>query len=194
MLEPAKRLRNGEMKRLGDAELYYLLRGDRATAEHAFAELYSRHSGRIYAYVRCVFMDVSLAEDVFQETFTRFYESAQKEREMTNVPAFLLMIARNLCLNTKRDNKHAVAFDDAHLLVEDHQPEKREMLRLIEMAMELLPAEIREPFVLREYDDLPYDEIADILGISAVAVRIRVHRARKRIREILEPYLVEMKD
>ena len=43
------------------------------------------------------------AQDVYQETFIRFYESAQKDREMTNVPGYLLKIARNLCLNQRRN-------------------------------------------------------------------------------------------
>jgi RNA polymerase sigma-70 factor, ECF subfamily len=192
MLETPKHLRNGEMKHHSDADLYYLLKNEKNISESAFSELYARHSGRIYAYCRVVFMDVEQAEDIFQETFTRFYESAQKERTMTNVPAFLLMIARNLCLNTKRDMKKTVEFQDVHQITDDYKPEKREMLQLIEMAMELLPDELREPFILREYDDQPYDEIAEIMGTTAVAIRIRVHRARKRIREILEPYLTEM--
>ncbi|MAT38392.1 MAG: hypothetical protein CL946_02175 [Ectothiorhodospiraceae bacterium] len=194
MLTAPAHMRNGEVKRLSDAELYDRLREDKKAAESAFAELYSRHSQRIYAYCRTVFGDQDQAEDIFQETFTRFYESAQKKREMTNVPAYLLMIARNLCLNTKRDTKTTVEYDDFHQVVEDMSPEKREMLQLIEMAMELLPDELREPFFLREYDDRPYAEIGELLGTTAVAIRIRVYRARKRIREILKPYLQEISE
>ncbi len=177
---------------LGDAELYNYLREKKKLAEPAFGELYARHSSRIYAYCRCVFGDSEQTKDIFQETFMRFYESAQKKREMTNVAAYLLIIARNLCLNAKRQTKETVSFEEYHFPQLDTTTDRTEMLQLVTMAMELLPDDYREAFFLREFEDLPYSEIASILNTTDGNVRIRVSRARQKIREILQPYLVEL--
>jgi RNA polymerase sigma-70 factor (ECF subfamily) len=65
------------------------------------------------------------------------------------------------------------------------------MLKLIHMAMELLPHDMKEAFVLREYDGLSYQEISTLLNIKLDTAKVRVFRARQRIKEILEPYLNE---
>ena len=81
-------------EQMSDNELYYLLNSDKKTAERAFSELYSRHSPRIYAYCRRFLGNREEAQDVYQEAFVRFFKSAKQQREMTNVPAFLLKIGR----------------------------------------------------------------------------------------------------
>ena len=60
------------------------------------------------------------------------------------------------------------------------------------MAMELLPHDMREAFVLREYDGLSYNEISEMLNIKLDTAKVRVFRARQKIKEILEPYLNEL--
>jgi RNA polymerase sigma-70 factor (ECF subfamily) len=66
------------------------------------------------------------------------------------------------------------------------------MLQLISMALELLPSDMREIFVLREYDGLSYNEISTLLNIKLDTAKVRVFRARQRIKEILQPYLNEL--
>ncbi len=158
----------------------------------AFREIYRRHSPRIHAYCLRVTGDRDEAKDVFQDTFVRFMGSVRADREMTNLPAFLLRIARNLCLNRKRDAVSTVDVEDVVLPTNDTPYEKVELLRLITTALDLLPAEYRETFVLREYDGMSYAEIAEITGISEEAARIRAFRARNKVREILAPYLADL--
>ena len=177
-----------------DIELFDLLKANAAQAEMAFSELYTRHSSRIYAYCRRILGDPAEAKDVFQDTFLKFYQSAKKTPEMTNVPAYLLKIARNLCLNCIRNNKRSVSFQDYHKLSRDQPHEKTELLQLIGMALELLPQEYREAFVLREYDGLTYNEIAEVTESSLSTVKIRVYRAKQKIREVLAPYLADLEE
>ena len=82
-----------------------------------------------------------------------------------------------------------MSIDQAEHALHEMPHERSEMLDLIRMAMELLPEDYREAMYLREFADMPYDEIAEQLGISQGNVRIRVARARERIRKILEPYI-----
>jgi len=177
-----------------DVELYGLLRSEHSVAQAAFAELYSRHSSRVYAYCRRILGNASEAQDVSEDTFIKFFQSAQKTAEMSNVPAYLLKIARNLCLNCIRNNKKSVSFEEYHKLSKDPSQERTELLQLILMSLELLPHEYREAFVLREYDGLSYAEIAEVLDTSLSTVKIRVHRAKQKIREILAPYLADLSE
>ncbi len=175
-----------------DDGLFYMLKGPKREAEAAFSELYNRYSPRIHAYCLRVVGNYEQAEDIFQETFLRFYKSAQVDRNMTNVPGFLLRIARNLCLNYKRDKRDTVAIDNFHFASKAHSHEQAEMLDLIAMALELLEVEYREAFVLREYDGLSYKEISQIVGDSVSAVKTRVFRAKQQVRTILSPYLKDL--
>ena len=175
-----------------DIELFDLLKSDRETAEKAFAELYARHSPRVYAYCRRFLGDKDDAQDVFQETFIRFYQSADSKRVMTNVPAFILKIARNLCVNNKSRQSSHYSFEEYMAIADNIRPEDNELLGLIKHALELLPDEYREIFIMREYNGLSYNEIAEVTNLSMSLVKVRIHRARQKLREILSPYLADL--
>jgi len=174
-----------------DIQLYALLRTD-AEREAAFAELYARYSSRVWLYCRRIVGDEALADDLFQDTFLRFLKSAAQERKMTNVPAYLLRIARNLCLNAKRDHKTTVALEDFHFQFEDRSAEHAELARLVAMALDLLPDDHKEALSLQTYGGLSYKEIADIMDVPMTTVRNWIVRAKKRMREILSPYLADV--
>ncbi len=179
-----------------DSELYRELSDDKRTAEDAFAEIYRRYSSRTFAYCHRILGSYEQAQDAFQETFTRFYKTAQTERQVYNIPAFLLRIARNYCLNIlqrhPRAEETAQLLEEIHTSVEPESLEKRELLKLITMALELLPDNLREAFVLREYDGLSYAEIGEITNTDSKNAKVRVFRAKQRIREILAPYLEDL--
>lgn len=178
-----------------DSELFEMLKREKKTAEKAFAELYARYSSRVFAYCRRFLGNKEEAQDIFQETFIRFHQSASNDKEMTNVPAYLLKIARNLCLNYKRQEKQDVQFEEYMFAADDVQEvdEKKELLNLLKTAIELLPDDYREIFVLREYDGLTYKEIADVTGDKLVNVKVKIHRAKQKLKDILAPYMDEMK-
>jgi RNA polymerase sigma-70 factor, ECF subfamily len=186
-----------------DAVLYAHLRlqkpEEKPRAEQAFGELYRRHAGRVNAYCKRVLGGKEEASDVFQETFARFYQSAQTptEREMTNVPAYLLTIARNLCLQHKRNTRTTFRFEDFDFPDPHHHSlrrlEETELLSLITTALELLDFDHREAFVLREYDGFSYQEIAELVNSNEATIRTRAHRAKLKLREILSPYLHDLK-
>lgn len=177
---------------LPDAELFYRLSGEKEKAETAFAELYARYGGRVYAYCLRFLGNCDDANDVYQETFIRFFKSAQQERVMTNVLGYLLKIARNLCLNYRRNKKQTIAFEEYQVSVPPRTHENAECMTLIRTALDMLPDEYRDPFVLREYEGLSYAEIADVVGASLSNVKIRIFRAKQKIREILAPYIEEL--
>ncbi len=181
--------------RYSDNRLFALLRGDQGTRDKAFAELYARHSSRVWLYCLKIMGDRQSAEDMFQGTFLRFLQSVNAEREMTNLPGFLLRIARNLCLNAKQKMRPIAApLEELELSVEENPVEARELERLVATALDLLPEEYREAFVLQAYNGMSYKEIADMIDRPVSTVRNRVVRAKKKMREILAPYLVDYRE
>jgi RNA polymerase sigma factor (sigma-70 family) len=107
---------------------------------------------------------------------------------MTNLPAYLLRIARNVCLNLKRSQHSTIELEEYHLATRDAPYENDELAELLAHALELLPIEYREAFVLHEYDGLSYAEIGELVGVSADVVKVRAFRARQKLRSILAPY------
>jgi RNA polymerase sigma-70 factor (ECF subfamily) len=179
-----------------DLELYELVKNRKGQFEVAFAELYNRHSPRVFAYCKRYIGSREEAKDVFQETFESFYKSTHQEREMTNIPAFLLRIARNLCVNylkIKNKNKILVSYEDYMAVNEEKKYEgDEELLNLINVALDTLPEKYKEMFILREYDGLSYTEIAEVTDEQVSNVKVRIHRAKQKIREVLEPYIKEI--
>lgn len=176
-----------------DRELVGFLRqGDHKQSEQAFTELYNRYSSQVHAYCMRVFNNEEQAEDIFQETFIRFFNSVRADMKDFNVPGFLITIARNLCLNYKRDKKSTVSIDEVDYLVYQDNPDNTELLDLINRSLEVLDEQHREAFVMKEYGGLPYNEIAEILNITVVNAKSRVFRAKQKIKNILEPYMKDL--
>jgi RNA polymerase sigma-70 factor (ECF subfamily) len=168
-------------------------KGKKKEADEAFKVLYKRYSGRLHAYCLKIINDREAAEDIFQETFVRFYKKVQKDYRSGNVQGFIFTIARNLCLNYKRNLKDTVEFEDFHLKIEENKFEDlNEKNKLLKYAIDLLDFEYKEPLVLRIYDGLNYKEISEICEISEENARKRVFRAKNKLKQILEPYYNEL--
>lgn len=175
-----------------DRELVGQLRNGGKESELAFTELYNRYSSSVHAYCMRVVNDGDIAEDIFQETFIRFFNNVTNDLKDLNVPGFLITIARNLCLNHKRDRKNGVSIEDVDLLVYQDSYEKKELLDLINRSLEVIDDDLREAFVLKEYSGLQYNEIAEVLSITVVNAKTRVFRAKQKIKSILQPYMKDL--
>jgi RNA polymerase sigma-70 factor (ECF subfamily) len=134
-----------------------------------------------------------LSEDVFQETFIYFFKNIKDNRELLNPAAFLMSIARNLCLKFYRDKNTTVPLDTEQFFVDERNNfENNEMFSLIVKALQVLDEKYREAFILREFDGMAYDEIAKICDTSVTNAKSRVFRAHKQIIEILKPYMKDL--
>ena len=172
-----------------DEDLFRLMGEGR---RDAFAEIYTRYRGRIYAYVLRMIGDRDRADDIFQETFTRIYRHChEKDHDIARASSYIFTTARNRCLNAIRDRKTTTDVEDYHQIVYQPSYENAELSELVKTSLELLPDHYREAFVLREYDGLSYHEISEITGESLASVKIHIFRAKKKLREILMPYLEE---
>ena len=175
-----------------DAELLLMLKGRKREAEGAFAELYSRYAHRIYAYALRITGSGEEAQDIFHDTFMKLFESAKKMNNVSNIPAYILKIVRNLCLNYKRRKKDLINIEDLNITTNDTAYEKKELIELMACALDCIDFEHKEAFVLRQYHGMPYHEIAEIQEVPVSTVKNRVWRAKEKIKQILSPYLVDL--
>lgn len=183
-----------ELSELTDVQLYAMLSGGGNRAHQALSVLYKRYSPRIYSYVRKILGDVQATDDIFQETFVRFYEMGVAGQEIQNVQGYLLKISRNLCLNekAKKYNTSTITIENFEFPSLDTPYEQKELSRLISTALEMLPEDYKEVLILREMYGYSYNEIAEIVESSMPIVRTRIYRAKQKIRVILQPFIDDL--
>jgi RNA polymerase sigma-70 factor (ECF subfamily) len=181
-----------------DATEAALLAGAQGGNHFAFDEIVRRYQRRVYATALRIVRRHDLADDVTQEAFLRAHRAlASFDRERPFGP-WICRIAANLAINHVRspesreealeEGEHgrspAPASDGPLAAVLE-----QEASRVLEEAVGHLPAEQRAVFVLRTYDDLSYNEIAEALGLSVGTVMSRLSRAREKLRGALAGYL-----
>ncbi len=180
-----------------DIELVKAMRtGKKAESEAAFKELYNRYYGYVHAYCTKLLGSHDAAQDVFQETFIRFYQNAKYEGE-TNIKAYLLTIARNLCFNEKRISKPTVSYDEVSEIIpagRGDEGDNRELQGIINNSIELLNEAYKEIFVLRQYSRLSYKEIGELMNTTEEGAKVKFFRAKKQLQKILKPYLNDFKE
>jgi RNA polymerase sigma-70 factor (ECF subfamily) len=186
-----------------DPDVVLMLRvreGDRA----AFDLLIERYRKPLLnVIVRTIGRDAD-AEDLAQDVFVRVYRSAPRYQPTAKFSTWLYTIARRVCLNHARAQTFRRWFSLAGDDESDDPPtdppdprtpdpiidlEQRELKRVVAKAVASLPERLRFAVVLRRYEELGYEEIAQILGCSVTAAKLRVHRANAILADRLTPYL-----
>ena len=177
---------------LNDAELFQVFRGNPDEKNDAFAELYARHSHKVYLF--CLRMSGSPddADDIFQESFTRFYNHNFGTAVVSNILGYLLTSARNIHLNHRRTTSRWSPFEDDEYVTATPLYEREELFNMVGSALDLLETPYREAFILRYYQGLAYKDIAAITGDSVASLKVRVMRAKEQIRSILAPYITDL--
>jgi RNA polymerase sigma-70 factor (ECF subfamily) len=172
----------------------------------AFELLVTRHRKALFNFILRFVRDTAAAEDVTQETFLRLVKGADAYERQAKFTTWLYTIARNLCVDAARRGKHRKAASlDAPLGDEDgsvslldlvpdsgagvdRQAQSRELAVRLRQAIESLPDEQREIFLLREVADLQFNEIAKVIGCPENTVKSRMRYALEKLREALEEY------
>ena len=172
--------------------------------ESAFRHLIEAHQHRIIGTIAKMLGDESDAEDIAQQVFIRVWKSAPRWQPTAKVTTWLYKITRNLVFNeSRRRKRHPVQSLDASLGDGDRPRQftdtsvkpadtallDDEMQTAIQVAIDELPEIQRMAVILRRYDDVPYEEIGEILDLSVPAVKSVLFRARTDLREKLRRYL-----
>ena len=171
----------------------------------AFEALVARYQGRIYRLACRLTGSEGDAQDVLQEAFLAAYRGLGAFRSASRFSTWLYRIATNAALLHRRRQRRQWteplddylprftetgehAAEPSELEIPSRADEILDQKRLAELAREglaRLPDIYRDAFVLRDLEELPTDEVADLLGLDSAAVRQRVHRARLMLRGYL---------
>lgn len=190
---------------VADQELQWIeqcLAGD----ESGYQRLLDRHRQGIYGMAYRMLGDAEDANDVAQEAFVKAFTSLEKYDRRFKFSSWLYRIATNLCIDTLRRRKgHTISLDaededgrDLKSRLPDRNSDPSDLVQrsergaIIKRALEKLDAKYRTVIVLRHDQELSYEEIASILGLPVGTVKVRVHRARQRLRDLLVPYMGEL--
>ena len=185
-----------------DAEDVRLMRLVSRGDTSAFEELIERHQALVAGTVARMLSSNSDVEDIAQQVFIRVWKSARRYVPRAKFTTWLLKITRNLVFNElRRTKRHAHVplqsepgaedppVKDETNLAPDTSLLESELQRTIEEAILQLPETQRLALVLRRYEQMSYEQIAEVLDLSVPAVKSVLFRARSELRARLTKYL-----
>ncbi len=181
---------------------------DRPEEQRAFEALLARHEKRIFNLIYRSVGSYEDAADLTQETFIKAYKAFPRFRGQSQPYTWLCHIALNTCRDWFRKRKRQARYQAFSLdsreegeemlqalatLEADRDPvvvfERGEMAARVHEALQRLPEGHRTVIILRDLQQLSYEEIAQATGLSLGTVKSRIHQGRLRLRRLLQPYL-----
>jgi RNA polymerase sigma-70 factor, ECF subfamily len=159
-----------------------------------YAVLVRRYRDRYARFAARMLGSTDAAEDAVQEAFVRAFDQLAQCREPDKFAGWLFLILRNRCLAEQRRQKRegrslkpgdeAVASGDRA----DGTAEQGDWTGALERALQFLTPEQREVFLLKHVEGLSYEESAQLTGASVASLKMRMHRAYDRLRELLKDH------
>jgi len=185
-----------------DAEDVRLMRSVGQGETGAFEKLIEKHQALVAGTIARMLGTSSDVEDIAQQVFIRVWKSARRYVPRAKFTTWLLKITRNLVFNEMRRTRRRPQvplqsepgaedppFKDETTLAPDASLLKSELQQAIEEAIQRLPETQRMALVLRRYQQLSYEQIANVLDLSVPAVKSVLFRARTELRSRLSKYL-----
>lgn len=137
------------------------------------------------------------AEELAQEIFVKTYERLSSFKEQSKFSSWLYMIAKNHCRdyakNIRRQNKsfsemenHDLEQQMGHYESPDHDLERKEWIELLKEGLDTITKDYAEAFLLKYEDDMTYEAMSKRLGASVSALKVRVYRAKKELKEFMD--------
>ncbi len=190
-----------------EADERAMLAALRSGDDRAYERLVSEHGGRMLAVARRMLRNDEEARDALQEAFLLAFRGLPRFEGQSRLSTWLHRIVVNASLMKLRSRRAhpeesiepllPTFLDDGHSSdtycdwseSADRLLERAEVCGLVRSAIDRLPATYRTVLLMRDIEELDTGEVAEMLGISANAVKIRLHRARQALRELLDPHL-----
>lgn len=161
----------------------------------AHRELYRLYAMEIYKYIKSYFQfDSFSADDILQEVFITAYMKISSLKDINKIRVWLYKIAGSKCLNfikkKKVERKYMEEYGENINSINNKSPEDRviekEVFKMVNNEVLRLPGLLREVFILREYQNLKYDEIASITDTSLSRVKKAMKKAFSKLTKYLE--------
>lgn len=173
----------------------------------AFEILLQRHRKPVFNFILRFVGARDVAEDLLQDTFLRVIKGAANYERKAKFTTWLYTIARNLCVDQSRRKKHRkhasldqpmTKSDDSGTLLDvlpdqgemlsDRKAVNRQLHQSMHRAIASLPDDQREVFLMREFLNMPFKDIGDVVGVSENTVKSRMRYALEKLRLELDEY------
>ena len=165
-----------------------------------FWEIYDQYYAKVRRFILTLVKDEWVADDLIQETFLKIQNNLKSLKDPSKLSPWIFRIAYNLCQDHFRQLKRSrkeeridqeETEDFRETLIQkgsniQKELEQRQMGECVQNQINLLPESLRTVLVLFDIMEFNHQEIADILGITVKNVKVRLHRARKKLKPILE--------
>jgi len=175
-----------------DAELLIQFR-NQATKESAFTSIIKKYQERLYWHVRRMVVDHDDANDVLQNVFIRVWNGLENFREDAQLYTWLYRIATNESLTflEQRKKRSAVSLSDvesglSNKIKADKHFDANKLEWKLQLAIQQLPEKQKLVFLLRYYDEMPYEEMSRTLETSEGALKASYHHAVKKIEDYIK--------
>lgn len=166
----------------------------RSTDQSDFRRVYNECYALLMKICYHIVYNIDIAQDLVQEAFERFYMKNMSFPSDEDAKYWLIRVSKNLALNHVRKNKREINMvekvkqmptSSSYVVDGVKELADKETIKEVRAAIEMLPDTLKMVITLKEYGDLDYKAIGKILGISESNVKVRVHRARKKLEELL---------
>jgi len=165
-----------------------------------FWDIYDRYYTKVRKFILALVKDEWVADDLIQETFLKIQNNLKNLKDPFKLSSWIFRIAYNLCQDHFRQMKRSrkeeridqeEMEDFKEALIQkgpdiQKELEKRQMGECVQDQINLLPESLRTVLVLFDIMEFNHQEIVDILGITVENVKVRLHRARRKLKPILE--------
>ena len=197
------------MLALSDEELVARCKKELPGNTRSYEELVRRHMNRVYRIVYRVVSHKQEAEDITQEVFVKVYHGLKKFEQQSSFSSWLYRIATNSALDaldkTKRHSKNIAPLTSQNKTRNEEEtndinlpassaagPEEKviqkELRECINRVLKKLDREQARLLIMRDFEDLSYDEIARVLQLGLSAVKMRIHRSRLAFQEMFSQF------
>jgi RNA polymerase sigma-70 factor (ECF subfamily) len=159
-----------------------------------FWEIYDEHYSRVKKVVVALVRDEWVADDLTQETFVRVQDHLADLRDPAKISSWIFRIAYNLCQDHFRKKGQFIdndgsAYEESEISEgssSEKQFEQHQMGECVRQEIDRLPESFRSVLILSDLREFSHQEIADLLGITVENAKVRLHRARKMLKALLQ--------
>ena len=150
------------------------------------------YQSRLYWHIRRLIVDHDLAQDVLQDTFIKAYQNFHQFKQDSQLYTWLYRIATNESLQQLNKLKKMQKTDEdaeyylQNLVAENVESDAEEIQILLQKAIQTLPEKQKLVFTMRYYEDLPYEEISQILDMSVGTLKTNYHYAKQKVEDVLK--------
>lgn len=182
--------------KIKETEIVELMSSDK-TREKGVRLMMDAYQSRLYWHIRRLIVDHDLAQDVLQDTFIKAYQNFHQFKQESQLYTWLYRIATNESLQQLNKLKKMQKGDEdataylQNLVAENVQPNADEIQVLLQKAIQTLPEKQKLCFNMRYYEDLPYEEISQILDMSVGTLKTNYHYAKQKVEEYLKQNYTE---